>query len=199
MLGKPGCWVAAVLVLSLTGCWTQFRGNATRTGYQPEESALGPGQSKTSRPELDGNHGWRGRLVAGVVTEQHGLRRLAGRQCLRVQHRHGRGGLVDPDRWRGRLVAGGVTEQRDLRRVGGPQALGARREHGRPKVDRDPRVALIASSPTLAGANVYTGSDDGKLYAFDATTGAPVWSTATGGPVRSSPAISGSTLYCRFQ
>jgi outer membrane protein assembly factor BamB len=42
---------------------------------------------------------------------------------------------------------------------------------------------------------VYVGSDDTKLYAFDAKTGAQLWSAATGGPVVSSPAIVDGVVY----
>jgi outer membrane protein assembly factor BamB len=42
---------------------------------------------------------------------------------------------------------------------------------------------------------VYVGSDDGKLYAFNSLTGATLWTGATGGAVRSSPALDGNTVY----
>jgi outer membrane protein assembly factor BamB len=64
----------------------------------------------------------------------------------------------------------------------------------------------IASSPALANGVIYIGSDDGNLYAFDAAgssttcSGTPktctsLWSTATGGPVRSSPAVADGFVY----
>ena len=64
----------------------------------------------------------------------------------------------------------------------------------------------VYSSPSVAGGTVYVGSDDGKLYAFDAAgmtncspgsprTCSPVWTAATGGAVRSSPAVAGGTVY----
>src|SRR5262249_41153972 len=40
---------------------------------------------------------------------------------------------------------------------------------------------------------VFVGSDDGRLYAYGAG-GTPLWSAAIGGPVRSSPAVDGSTV-----
>ena len=40
----------------------------------------------------------------------------------------------------------------------------------------------------MAHGNVYAGSDDGYLYALDASTGQRKWRYKTGGPVRSSPA-----------
>ena len=64
----------------------------------------------------------------------------------------------------------------------------------------------IYSSPAVAGGTVYVGSDDGKLHAFDAAgvtncsaapprTCSPLWTAATGGAVRSSPAVAGGTVY----
>jgi hypothetical protein len=42
---------------------------------------------------------------------------------------------------------------------------------------------------------VYVGSDDGKLYAFNASDGTPLWTGATGGAVDSSPAVAGGVVY----
>jgi outer membrane protein assembly factor BamB len=47
----------------------------------------------------------------------------------------------------------------------------------------------VESSPAVADGVVYVGSDDTNLYAFDATTGALRWSTATANTVQSSPAV----------
>lgn len=55
---------------------------------------------------------------------------------------------------------------------------------------------IVSSSPAVAYGNVYIGSNDGKLYALDAITGAKKWSAQTGGTIQySSPAVSGSTVY----
>ena len=52
-------------------------------------------------------------------------------------------------------------------------------------------VGPISSSPALANGRLYFGSDDGNLYAIDATTGAKVWAApfATGDVIVSSPAV----------
>jgi outer membrane protein assembly factor BamB len=55
-------------------------------------------------------------------------------------------------------------------------------------------IGRTESSPALtehptAGLRLYLGSDDGNLYAIDASSGAVIWSFATGGYVRSSPAV----------
>jgi outer membrane protein assembly factor BamB len=64
----------------------------------------------------------------------------------------------------------------------------------------------VYSSPAVAGGAVYVGSVDGKLYVVDAAgvtncssgpprTCSPLWTAATGGAVRSSPAVANGTVY----
>ena len=53
----------------------------------------------------------------------------------------------------------------------------------------------VQSSPAIASGVAYVGSDDGKLYAFDATTGAPKWSVSLGAAVVSSPAVDSGVVY----
>ena len=53
-------------------------------------------------------------------------------------------------------------------------------------------VTTVESSPAVSGGVVYVGSDDNKLYAFDAdgcgaATCEPLWTAATGGDIESSP------------
>jgi outer membrane protein assembly factor BamB len=42
---------------------------------------------------------------------------------------------------------------------------------------------------------VYVGSQDNKLYAFDATDGSLLWAAATAGSVKSSPAVANGVVY----
>ncbi|MGZ4704177.1 MAG: outer membrane protein assembly factor BamB family protein, partial [Acidimicrobiales bacterium] len=58
-----------------------------------------------------------------------------------------------------------------------------------------PTGAAVQSSPAIAAGIAYVGSDDGSLYAFNATTGELQWSVATGGAVASSPAVDNGTVY----
>jgi outer membrane protein assembly factor BamB len=53
----------------------------------------------------------------------------------------------------------------------------------------------IESSPAVANGVVYVGSDDDKLYAYHATTGALLWSATTGSYVTSSPAVANGVVY----
>jgi outer membrane protein assembly factor BamB len=64
---------------------------------------------------------------------------------------------------------------------------------------------LVDSSPAVANGVVYVGSDDKKLYAFDAAgvsncsgtpkSCSPIWSAPTGGVVFSSPAVVDGVVY----
>jgi outer membrane protein assembly factor BamB len=59
----------------------------------------------------------------------------------------------------------------------------------------------VRSSPAVANGVVYVGSDDERVYALNATTGAVEWATGTGllgnpgGVVRSSPAVANGVVY----
>jgi serine/threonine protein kinase len=55
--------------------------------------------------------------------------------------------------------------------------------------------ASIWSSPAIANGIVYVGSDDHKLYAFDASSGSIRWTAPTGGLVESSPAVANGVVY----
>ena len=53
----------------------------------------------------------------------------------------------------------------------------------------------MVSSPAVANGVVYVGSDDDNVYALNASTGAKLWSYATGGAVYSSPAVANGVVY----
>jgi outer membrane protein assembly factor BamB len=53
----------------------------------------------------------------------------------------------------------------------------------------------IQSSPAVANGVVYVGSQDNNLYAFKASTGAPIWSAATGNQIQSSPTVANGVVY----
>jgi outer membrane protein assembly factor BamB len=58
-----------------------------------------------------------------------------------------------------------------------------------------PTGAPIHSSPAVVDGSVYIGSQDYKLYALDAETGAKRWEYETGSWVESSPAIAKGVVY----
>ncbi len=51
------------------------------------------------------------------------------------------------------------------------------------------------SSPAVVNGVVYVGSYDGNVYAFNAVTGAKLWSFPTGGEVFSTPAVANGVVY----
>ena len=57
------------------------------------------------------------------------------------------------------------------------------------------RQARVYSSPAVANGVVYVGSDDGNVYALNASTGAKLWSYTTGSYVDSSPAVANGVVY----
>jgi outer membrane protein assembly factor BamB len=59
------------------------------------------------------------------------------------------------------------------------------------------QITTITSSPAVANGVVYVGSygQTRQLYAFDATTGAKLWSAAIGSLVDSCPAVANGAVY----
>ena len=53
----------------------------------------------------------------------------------------------------------------------------------------------VISSPVFKDNVIYFGSDDGNVYAVDATTGHQIWKRSTNGPVPATPAIADGTVY----
>ncbi len=54
---------------------------------------------------------------------------------------------------------------------------------------------VLGSSAAVVQDRVFIGALDGRVYSFDAATGALRWSTPTGGGVLSSPAVAAGVLY----
>src|SRR5205823_10789956 len=53
----------------------------------------------------------------------------------------------------------------------------------------------IYSSPVIVNGVVYIGSDNGKLYAFSASTGQTLWKASTSDSIESSPAVVDGIVY----
>ena len=64
-------------------------------------------------------------------------------------------------------------------------------------VDWQYKTDTSASSPAVVNGIVYAGSieNDGNVYALNASTGAKLWSYATGGGVEGSPAVANGVVY----
>jgi len=55
--------------------------------------------------------------------------------------------------------------------------------------------SVVYSSPAVANGVVYVGSDDAKVYALNAVTGAVEWTYTTGDAINSSPAVANGVVY----
>jgi outer membrane protein assembly factor BamB len=53
----------------------------------------------------------------------------------------------------------------------------------------------VETSPEVVDGRVYFGSDNGSIYALNASNGALIWNYSTGGPVQSSPAVVDGVVY----
>jgi len=58
-----------------------------------------------------------------------------------------------------------------------------------------PPFTLAYSAPAVANGVVYVGSTDTNIYAFDALTGAALWSATTGDAIVSSPTVADGFVY----
>ena len=72
------------------------------------------------------------------------------------------------------LMAGSTWARTIIRFI----VLMLQREH---RCGTTQQVAYVDSSPAVADGRVYVGSDDGRVYCLDASTGAQVWNYTTGG------------------
>jgi len=54
---------------------------------------------------------------------------------------------------------------------------------------------MVIGSPTVTGGVVYVGSDDGNVYAIDASSGTQKWKFAAKSRVPSTPAVFAGTVY----
>jgi outer membrane protein assembly factor BamB len=54
--------------------------------------------------------------------------------------------------------------------------------------------ARVESSPAIAGGRVFVGSNDGRFYVLNLTSGAKVWEFNAGAPLSASPAIANGRI-----
>ena len=54
--------------------------------------------------------------------------------------------------------------------------------------------ARVESSPAIAGGRVYVGSNDGRFYVLNLSTGAKLWEFNAGSAVSASPAIANGRI-----
>src|SRR5258708_19536104 len=57
------------------------------------------------------------------------------------------------------------------------------------------RLPRTTPSPSAANVRFYVGSFDHNFYAFNAATGAALWTATTGNPIGGSPAVANGVVY----
>ena len=134
-----------------------------------------------------GEQGWIGEWVGGYIGQSSVA--VSGRFVYQVgQPAEGGEGLLGAFDAKGNVNCGdfeGPPEAKECRAVWSG-SIGA--------------VTTVESSPAVSGGVVYVGSDDNKLYAFDAdgcgaATCNPLWTATTGGDIESSPAVANGVVY----
>ena len=122
---------------------------------------------------------------------QRGRLRRGQQSCLRLECHYWRG-PEDLRSERRVLLHTNSGERRSLRRV--------RRRRLRPQGFQrsgpwSHATGIMDSGPAIANGVVYVGSLDHKVYALKASTGAQLWSHATGAYDESSPAVANGVVY----
>jgi len=68
-----------------------------------------------------------------------------------------------------------------------------------PPDDKTPSPGSIFGGVTYDGASIYAATNDGRVFSFDAATGAPHWVFTATQRIWSSPVVSGSMVYAAAQ
>ena len=89
------------------------------------------------------------------------------------------GAASDRHHRRGRELLPGGRQRHRLHRLRRPQRVRLQRDDRRHSSGPPPPAAAVNSSPAVANGIVYIGSDDHSVYAFNATTGAQLWTATT--------------------
>jgi outer membrane protein assembly factor BamB len=227
-LAAPG---SATPATAAVGDWPQFRFDPTHTGFNPAETTIGVANVGRLTPAWTGNvedvYGSSPSVAGGAVyiggdeDNLYAFDAVGGdascsgaspaRTCTPLWT-----GVTDGSVNTSPAISGGViyvgAGPNDTKLYAFQEAASNANCSGSPRTCTPLWTAetgdRVESSPTVVGGTVYVGSNDGKLYAFDATggdancTGAaptrtctPLWTAATGDSVGSSPAVVGGTVY----
>ena len=160
--------------------WTQFHGSWTRSGFDPDETILGPknvgglaaswstdlGQSLSGSPVIS-----MGRVfVGGYDGTLYALRTSDGRGLW--SREIGASNPSTPGLWRNLVIvgAGGYL---------GSRLAAFSAASGAPRWTADVPGDISMSSPTVVGDSVYVANQDGAVFAYSARTGTRRWSTET--------------------
>ena len=213
--------VIALVAMVCSGCWTQFRGDAAHTGFQPLELSVsrtnvstltsawvgsGHGAVMHSSPTVAG-----GKVYAGfsdgslVAFDAAGVSGCTIGVCDPLWSAKTGDDIVStPAVADGRVFVGSLDNKLYAFGADGTTNCTGTPAHCAPLwtgVTGDD----VRSSPVVVGGVVYVGSYAKKLFAFDAAgvtncTGTPVvckplWTAATTAPTESSPAVANGIVY----
>lgn len=210
-----------LLVLCLTGCWSQYRGGPAHTGFQPFEFSIGVSNVSALTTAWTSSQARGTGVVVGGVLYASGTTGLSAFDAAGKTNCSGVPRTCAP-LWTapypgltvgGPAVAGGVVF------VGGGSstgsmlwafdAAGVTGCGGVPKTCAPLWVAAVngdagASAAVVSGV-VYIGAGNGKLYAYDAAgvtgcsgiprTCAPLWTAQTGDQILASPTVVDGVVY----
>jgi len=172
-------------------------GDDTRTPTPYPTDTYGYGAILRSLAPGDGSERWQVTLTGkwyfteGVPTIRFG--HTDDRVLVGVQSTLAALDADDGDRlWTARYDGFGFAVTDDVVSTG---TLGVALADGSTRWTYEPGRSNVGSSPAVVGNALYVGSDDYRLYALAANSGAVQWSAQTDGLVRSSPAVDEDAVY----
>jgi len=172
-------------------------GDSTRTPTPYPTDTYGYGAVMRSLAPGDGRERWQVTLTGkwyfteGVPTIRFG--HTGDRVLVGVQSTLAALDAADGDRlWTARYDGFGFAVTDDVVSTG---TRGIGLADGSVQWEFEPGRSNVGSSPAVVGNTLYVGSDDYRLYALAANSGAVRWSAQTDGLVRSSPAVDEDAVY----
>jgi outer membrane protein assembly factor BamB len=163
-------------ILAITGCWSQFRGGAAHTGYNPYEAVL----SKSNADSLGVM--WKG-ATGGPISSSPAVAaaEINGSATLVVY-------VASEDGYLYAFDAIACVGHPSCAPIWSPLYLGG-------ATHSSPALATETINGTQT-AVVYVASYSGMLYAIDGAKGTQIWQAPLyGSPAYSSPAVVGDVVY----
>jgi len=190
---RVGLVLAATLALLASGCWAQFRSDASHSGTNALEKTVSAANVFGLTAAWSAQPGNGATASSVAVFEPNAY--VGSVDGTLVAYDSASGAV----KWTGR--AGGRIDSSPASSSG---LVWVGSDDGKldafSTADGTLRWATslsgaVISSPSVVGNVVVVGSAGGGLSALDATAGTVLWSTPTGGPVTSSPAVSNGMVY----
>jgi outer membrane protein assembly factor BamB len=184
--------LAATDPIYMTMNWSELGGNASRTGYQPNDLILSHEESPGETYRMGANVTFDtgapidsspavSDLVAYVGNTAGDVEAVSTTTGMSIWTAK-TGGPVDS--------SPAIDPSAHLVIVGsGDDSVYAFSMQTGATVWKTATGGVVDSSPAILNGVAYVGSDDGKLYALNETTGAVLWTATLSGQVTSSPAV----------